>query len=382
MNDLYLDLASGNVYQNTGGGTNLYSAFESLTGPASPDSDITATTVGLEFYTTSDCTVTAIRWWQPGASTDTAIRQGKIFRVSDHSVIATATSAAPSGSGWQVLTLPAPVALTANTRYRVAVFHPSGHYSASGHYFDASSANIQDHILVVPSSANSTNGQGVFNQGGGITDPSSTFNATSYWVDVEVSITTTWALIGNIKGPTGAAGATGPQGPQGTTGATGPQGPAGATGATGPAGPGVPAGGAAGQSLRKNSATDYDTVWATPTLARVGYPFSKTGTLAVTTGTQRLYNDTGRTLTLTAVRAAVGTAPTGSGVTVDVKKNGTTIFTTGTNKPTIAANAVTATAAGIDVTSWLAGDYLTVDITAVGSTTAGSDLTVTVTAEG
>lgn len=47
-------------------------------------------------------------------------------------------------------------------------------------------------------------------------------------------------LIGNVKGPQGAAGATGPQGPagaRGATGATGPQGPKGETGATGPQGP-------------------------------------------------------------------------------------------------------------------------------------------------
>ena len=52
-------------------------------------------------------------------------------------------------------------------------------------------------------------------------------------------------LIGNIKGPKGDTGATGPtglQGPKGATGATGPQGPKGDTGATGPQGPQGPKG--------------------------------------------------------------------------------------------------------------------------------------------
>lgn len=47
-------------------------------------------------------------------------------------------------------------------------------------------------------------------------------------------------LVGNIKGPKGDKGATGPQGPagaRGATGAAGPQGPKGETGATGPQGP-------------------------------------------------------------------------------------------------------------------------------------------------
>lgn len=47
-------------------------------------------------------------------------------------------------------------------------------------------------------------------------------------------------LVGNIKGPKGDKGATGPQGPagaRGAIGAAGPQGPKGETGATGPQGP-------------------------------------------------------------------------------------------------------------------------------------------------
>src|SRR5262245_24479105 len=81
------------------------------------------------------------------------------------------------------------------------------------------------------------------------------------------------------QGPAGADGATGPAGPQGdpgpagADGATGPpgiQGPPGADGAPGmpgadgAAGPGVAAGGTSGQVLTKNSATDYDTIWTTP----------------------------------------------------------------------------------------------------------------------
>jgi hypothetical protein len=105
-------------------------------------------------------------------------------------------------------------------------------------------------------------------------------------------------------------------------------------------------------------------------------PFSNTGTLAVTTGTHRLYLE--HPGTITSVRAAVGTAPVGASVIVDVKKNGTTIFTTSGHRPTIAASTFTALATGIDVPTVSAGDYLTVDITQIGSTTAGADLTVTV----
>lgn len=76
-------------------------------------------------------------------------------------------------------------------------------------------------------------------------------------------------------GPQGAPGADstvpgppGPPGTNGTNGTDGATGPPGATGATGPQGPqGVPgagliAGGLTNQSLLKNTATDFDTVWA------------------------------------------------------------------------------------------------------------------------
>ena len=74
-----------------------------------------------------------------------------------------------------------------------------------------------------------------------------------------------------VPGPQGPAGPEGPQGiqgpqgetgPQGIQGATGPQGPQGPAGATGATGPGVAAGGTTGQVLKKNSNTDYDTIWA------------------------------------------------------------------------------------------------------------------------
>jgi hypothetical protein len=64
-----------------------------------------------------------------------------------------------------------------------------------------------------------------------------------------------------LPGPAGPTGPDGAQGPKGDTGDTGAQGP---PGGMGPAGPGVAAGGATGQVLAKNSATDYDTHWIDP----------------------------------------------------------------------------------------------------------------------
>jgi hypothetical protein len=108
--------------------------------------------------------------------------------------------------------------------------------------------------------------------------------------------------------------------------------------------------------------------------------FSYTGALIVTGGTHRLYIE--ETCTIVGVRASVGVAPTGSSVIVDVNKNGTTIFTTQGNRPTIAASGFTSgKITNMNVTSLAAGDYITVDIDQIGSTVAGSDLTVQVILE-
>jgi hypothetical protein len=78
--------------------------------------------------------------------------------------------------------------------------------------------------------------------------------------------------------------------------------------------------------------------------------------------------------TLRAVYVNVGTGPTGSGLTVVVKRSGTTLATV-----TVAAGATSGSDTGLS-TALAKGDLLTTDITAVGSTVAGSDVLVTIEA--
>jgi len=149
--------------------------------------------------------------------------------------------------------------------------------------------------------------------------------------------------VTGVTGPQGTQGITGATGPQGITGATGPQGVTGVTGVTGPAAPAT---------------------------------FTVPGTLTVGTGTARFYLTATRTISNVAV--SVGTAPTGASLIVDVNKNGTTIFTTQANRPTITASSFSDLTSTPDVTSLASGDYLTIDVDQIGSTIAGSDLVVQV----
>jgi len=104
------------------------------------------------------------------------------------------------------------------------------------------------------------------------------------------------------------------------------------------------------------------------------------GDLTDDPGVLRLYNLTGKTLTITKVHLAVNTAPTGAAIIVDVHENGTTIFTTQGNRPQIAASAFTGQSTAIDDPSWADGNYLQADIDQIGSTIAGADLTITILA--
>lgn len=136
--------------------------------------------------------------------------------------------------------------------------------------------------------------------------------------------------------------------------------------------------GANGTVLTADSAQAAGVAWTATTPSSVEATFSYTGTLAVYVGDYRWYNNTGRTLTFGTIRASVGSAPTGASVKVDVLINGSTIFTTVANRPTIAVSTNTSTAGTPDTTTIAAGSYLTVTIAQIGSTATGGDLTVQV----
>ena len=103
--------------------------------------------------------------------------------------------------------------------------------------------------------------------------------------------------------------------------------------------------------------------------------FTVPGVISTGVGRARFYCP--GAATLNRIRASVGSAPTGSDIIVDVNKNGTTVFTTQTARPKIFAGQTTATGTPA-ITTIAQGDYITVDIDAVGSLFAGSDLTVQV----
>ena len=93
-------------------------------------------------------------------------------------------------------------------------------------------------------------------------------------------------------------------------------------------------------------------------------------TLYVMNGSARWYAP--RAVTIQSMAAYVQTAPTGASLNLRVNKNGSSIAT-----PSIADGATSGSLTGLTETM-NAGDYLTVDITQVGSTVAGANLSLVI----
>ena len=98
----------------------------------------------------------------------------------------------------------------------------------------------------------------------------------------------------------------------------------------------------------------------------------------LTTGAKNVRFYFESTRTIANIVTSVGTAPTGASAIFDVNKNGTTIFSTQANRPTIAAGGFYDGSSVPDVTSIAPGDYLTIDVDQIGSSVAGSNAVIRV----
>jgi hypothetical protein len=104
------------------------------------------------------------------------------------------------------------------------------------------------------------------------------------------------------------------------------------------------------------------------------FVLSRPGALVVAAGVLELPLSGSYTLIDYRVRWAV--APTGASGIVDINKNGTTLFTTQGNRPTNTTGTKLATTTMPAVTTFVNGDYISIDVDQIGSTVAGSELVV------
>ncbi|SCB08532.1 VCBS repeat-containing protein [Bradyrhizobium shewense] len=151
----------------------IVSLFSSSDTPATLSStDASQVNLGVKFTSSGSGTITGIKYYK-GAS-DTGTHSGSLWSNTG-TLLATATFTNETSSGWQTVTFSNPVSITAGTTY-VASFHSNGRYTATSNYFATAHSNGP---LTAPASGN-----GVYTYGNGNLFPTSTFNATNYWVDV------------------------------------------------------------------------------------------------------------------------------------------------------------------------------------------------------
>lgn len=100
-------------------------------------------------------------------------------------------------------------------------------------------------------------------------------------------------------------------------------------------------------------------------------------TTAITTGTAKVTFRMPYAFTLTAVRASVTTAPTGSTIIIDINEGGSTILSTKLSIDATEKTSTTAASAAVISDTALADDAeMTIDFDQVGSTIAGAGVKV------
>ncbi len=141
--------------------------------------DANAVNLGVKFRcTTAGAKARGVRFHKATQNTGTHV--GRLW-TANGTLLASAAFTGETASGWQEATFTTPVDLIADATY-VASYHTAvGHYAASSNFF----ATAHTHnALVAPASG--TSGNGVFAYGPSPAFPTSSFNATNYWVDVVV----------------------------------------------------------------------------------------------------------------------------------------------------------------------------------------------------
>jgi LmbE family N-acetylglucosaminyl deacetylase len=135
--------------------------------------------LGMRFQADSDGFIIAIQFYK---GTLNAGPHTVNLWTSGGQLLSTATSTAETSSGWQLVSLPSPVHITANTPY-VASYHSStGDFAVDPLWF-AFGTPSDNAPLHAPGDTPSTP-NGVFANGTTSTFPNTSSNASNYWVDI------------------------------------------------------------------------------------------------------------------------------------------------------------------------------------------------------
>jgi len=161
----------------TGSEPSLYSIWTNAVVPSQPaETDDQPLELGVKFQADVDGVITALRFYKGAANTGTHV--GNLWTRTG-TLLASATFAGETASGWQEVQLSAPVAIQAGTTYIASYHSSSGYFAMNEAYFVTN-----DYTPPLQALANGVDGgNGVYKYGAS-GFPTETWNANNYWVDV------------------------------------------------------------------------------------------------------------------------------------------------------------------------------------------------------
>jgi Domain of unknown function (DUF4082) len=136
--------------------------------------------LGVKFTSSSSGYITGIRFYKGVNNRGT--RVGNLWS-SSRTLLASATFTGETSSGWQQVNFSSPVAITANTVYVASYFSPTGDFSVDRNYFNTAVSNPPLQALQNQSSG-SSGPNAVYNYGSSSAFPTTSYEASNYWVDV------------------------------------------------------------------------------------------------------------------------------------------------------------------------------------------------------
>ncbi len=198
------ELAAPAIWSFTTGATATDTIWSEAAAPANPSaSETAAVEVGVKFESSTAGYVTGIRFYKGPSNTGTHI--GYLW-TSTGTLLVSATFTSETATGWQQVTFANPVPIAADTIYIASYYAPDGGYAADSEYF-ASSGVTSGPLTALSNATGNGNGVYLYGTGGGF--PTSSYDATNYWVDVVFNPGSVNATLPTVTAQTPAPGATG-----------------------------------------------------------------------------------------------------------------------------------------------------------------------------
>ncbi|MCP2045715.1 Ig-like domain-containing protein, partial [Pontibacter sp. HSC-36F09] len=138
--------------------------------------DNQALQLGMKFRASVDGFVTGVRFYKQGGNTGT--HTGQLYSATG-SLLASVVFSNETASGWQEASFASPVFVTAGTTYVISYHTNSGYYSATDNYF--TQAVVNGPLTALQNGAVGSNG--VYSYTSVPAFPTSSYQASNYWVD-------------------------------------------------------------------------------------------------------------------------------------------------------------------------------------------------------